>query len=188
MRNWETFINWRNELGLKGVATEFEYNGFINQVGELTEEDITKMEMQELENQFSDLMVKPKVLATFEAMRSHVVNGQAITFNEIADLTGNSVRTVQRHITELEEKGFLKVQHDQYANRYYFGNTKPNKKYIHRDGIAVVPVSEEVKIPEDVHLGDLMDRTVSFFNRELGEDYINLNKRTIDAFSGGIAI
>lgn len=189
MRNWENFINWRNELGLKGLATEFEYNEFINQVGESPEADIIKNEFTELENQFADLMVKPKVQETFEAIRNNIASGQAITFTEIAELTGNSLITVKRHVSELDDKGLLNVKRTSHTNKYYFGNINLNREYIDFSDIAKMESDNKgvatLGISSD---SEAMNRTILFFNRELGKDCVNPNKKLIDEFLGGIAI
>ncbi|MED2184359.1 hypothetical protein [Bacillus wiedmannii] len=46
MNNWNTFIEWRDEQGLKGLATEDEYNEYLSLVGERPESD--KLSRKEL--------------------------------------------------------------------------------------------------------------------------------------------
>ncbi|PHF10874.1 winged helix-turn-helix transcriptional regulator [Bacillus wiedmannii] len=122
MNNWNTFIEWRNEQGLKGLATEDEYNEYLSQVGEQPESDKLKgKELQELESDFAGLGVKTSVQATFDAIRELIVLGSTITYDDLAHLTGNSLATIKRHVAELEEKGFLHIKRGQHTNTYYYG-------------------------------------------------------------------
>ncbi|MBE7118616.1 winged helix-turn-helix transcriptional regulator [Bacillus cereus] len=122
MNNWNTFIEWRNEQSLKGLATEDEYNEYLSQVGEQPEsKKLIRKELQELESEFAGLGVKESVQATFEAIRELLVFGSTITYDDLAQLTGNSLATVKRHVAELEEKDFLHIKRGQHANTYYYG-------------------------------------------------------------------
>ncbi|EJQ53517.1 hypothetical protein IEQ_01015 [Bacillus cereus BAG6X1-2] len=122
MNNWNAFIEWRNKRGLKGLATEEEYNKYLAQVGEQPESDkLSRKELQELESEFAGLGVKESVQATFEAIRELLVFGSTITYDDLAQLTENSLATVKRHVGELEEKDFLHIKRGQHANTYYYG-------------------------------------------------------------------
>ncbi|MDR4984626.1 winged helix-turn-helix transcriptional regulator [Bacillus cereus] len=122
MNNWNTFIEWRNEQGLKGLATEDKYLEYLSQVGEQPEsKKLIRKELQELESEFAGLGVKESVQATFDAIRDLIVLGSTITYDDLAHLTGNSLATVKRHVAELEEKDFLHIKRGQHANTYYYG-------------------------------------------------------------------
>jgi predicted transcriptional regulator len=63
-------------------------------------------------------IVKPKVKRTLDIVSYEIskvgIGSILLTHKEIADLTGTSSKTVERHLQELEEKGLLFV--DRYKN------------------------------------------------------------------------
>ncbi|MGG0454679.1 winged helix-turn-helix domain-containing protein [Bacillus mycoides] len=181
---WGTYLQWRTEQGYTGISTEDEYNEFLTQVGKQVEADkLTKEEAQELEKQFAVSMVKDKVAQTFEAIRSLVTVGTTITYDDLAQLTGLSLRTVKRHVEELQEKGYLHIKRGIHANMYYYGvdmRDISKKKSIHfvdtfewANGIE--DIAEEVTIKDgigEVHvtmynIEEMLERT-SQFMREVG--------------------
>ncbi|SDZ84986.1 winged helix-turn-helix domain-containing protein [Bacillus nitratireducens] len=122
MNTWDKYLEWRNEKGYTGLSTEEQYNEFLSQVGEQLEgEKLNRKELHETEELFSDLTVKGKVAQTFEAIKSLVTVGTTIAYNDLAKLTGQSLRTVKRHVEELQEKGYLHVKRGVRANTYYWG-------------------------------------------------------------------
>ncbi|OOR20187.1 winged helix-turn-helix domain-containing protein [Bacillus cereus] len=181
---WGTYLQWRTEQGYTGISTEDEYNEFLTQVGKQVEADkLTKEEAQELEKQFAVSMVKDKVAQTFEAIRSLVTVGTTITYDDLAQLTGLSLRTVKRHVEELQEKGYLHIKRGIHANMYYYGvdmRDISKKKSIHfvdtfewANGIE--DIAEEVTIKDGIgeihvtmyNIEEMLERT-SQFMREVG--------------------
>ncbi len=121
-KTWGTYLQWRTKQGYTGISTEDEYNEFLTQVGKQVEVDkLTKEEAQELEKRFAESIVKDKVAQTFEVIRSLVTVGTTITYDDLAQLTGLSLRTVKRHVEELQEKGYLHIKRGIHANTYYYG-------------------------------------------------------------------
>ncbi|MEK4742432.1 MULTISPECIES: winged helix-turn-helix domain-containing protein [unclassified Bacillus (in: firmicutes)] len=61
--------------------------------------------------------------------------GTTITYDDLVKLTGQSLRTVKRHVEELQEKGYLHVKRGVHANTYYWGvdmrQSTTEKKKIH---------------------------------------------------------
>ncbi|SCC21560.1 winged helix-turn-helix domain-containing protein [Bacillus mycoides] len=181
---WGTYLQWRTEQGYTGISTEDEYNEFLTQVGKQVEADkLTKEEAQELEKQFAVSMVKDKVAQTFEAIRSLVTVGTTITYDDLAQLTGLSLRTVKRHVEELQEKGYLHIKRGIHANMYYYGMDMRDiskKKSIHfvdtfewANGIE--DIVGEVTIKDGIgeihvtmyNIEEMLERT-SQFMREVG--------------------
>lgn len=128
-------------------------------------------------------MVKDKVAQTFEAIRSLVTVGTTITYDDLAQLTGLSLRTVKRHVEELQEKGYLHIKRGIHANMYYYGvdmRDISKKKSIHfvdtfewANGIE--DIAEEVTIKDGIgeihvtmyNIEEMLERT-SQFMREVG--------------------
>jgi len=181
---WGTYLQWRTEQGYTGISTEDEYNEFLTQVGKQVGADkLTKEEAQELERQFADSMVKDKLAQTFEAIRSLVTVGTTITYDDLAQLTALSLRTVKRHVEELQEKGYLHITRGIHANTYYYGvdmRDTNKKKSIHfvdtfewANGIE--DIAGEVTIKDgigEIHvtmykIEGILERT-SQFMREVG--------------------
>lgn len=179
MNNWNTFIEWRDEQGLKGLATEDEYNEYLSLVGERPESDkLSRKELQKLESEFAGLGVKESVQATFEAIRELLVLGSTITYDDLAQLTGNSLATVKRHVAELDEKELLHIKRGQYANTYYYGgdmrkDTKKKIKMVDTFEWAngTEDIVKEVTVAEgsnELHVaiwnvGEVLARTSSFY-------------------------
>ncbi|PEC20602.1 winged helix-turn-helix transcriptional regulator [Bacillus cereus] len=179
MNNWNAFIEWRNEQGLKGLATEDEYNEYLSLVGEQPESDkLSRKELQKLESEFAGLGVKESVQATFEAIRELLVLGSTITYDDLAQLTGSSLATVKRHVAELEEKDFLHIKRGQYTNTYYYGvdmrkDTKKKIKMVDTFEWAngTEDIAKEVTVVEgsnELHVaiwnvGEVLARTASFY-------------------------
>ncbi|ARC28597.1 MULTISPECIES: winged helix-turn-helix domain-containing protein [Bacillus cereus group] len=181
---WDKYLEWRNEKGYIGLSTEGQYNKFLSQVGEEPEnENLNRKELHETEELFSDLTVKDKVAETFEAIRSLVTVGTTITYDDLAQLTGLSLRTVKRHVEELQEKGYLHITRGIHANTYYYGvdmRDTTEKKSIHfvdtfEWGNGTEDVAGEVTIKDDIgeihvtmyNIEGILERT-SQFMREKG--------------------
>lgn len=184
---WGTYLQWRTKQGYTGISTEDEYNEFLIQVGKQVEVDkLTKEEAQELEKRFAESMVKDKVAQTFEVIRSLVAVGTTITYDDLAQLTGLSLRTVKRHVEELQEKGYLHIKRGTHANTYYVGNDMRDlseKKRIHfvdmfEWGNDIEDISGEITIKDginELHIAmynveEMLERT-SQFMREVGSLY-----------------
>ncbi|HDR7598201.1 TPA: winged helix-turn-helix transcriptional regulator [Bacillus mycoides] len=122
MNTWERYLEWRQEKGYTGLSTEDQYNEFLSQVGEQPEsEKLSRKELNELDEKFANSQVKDKVAQTFEAIRNLVTVGITITYDDLAKFTGQNLRTVKRHVDELQEKGFLYVKRGTHTNTYYYG-------------------------------------------------------------------
>ncbi|PFU42220.1 winged helix-turn-helix domain-containing protein [Bacillus cereus] len=181
---WDKYLEWRNEKGYTGLSTEDQYNEFLSQVVEGPEnENLNRKELHETEELFSDLTVKDKVAETFEAIRSLVTVGATITYDDLAQLTGLSLRTVKRHVEELQEKGYLHITRGIHANTYYYGvdmRDTIEKKSIHfvdtfEWGNGTEDVAGEVTTKDDIgeihvtmyNIEGMLERT-SQFMREVG--------------------
>ncbi|PFM62178.1 winged helix-turn-helix domain-containing protein [Bacillus cereus] len=181
---WDKYLEWRNEKGYTGLSTEDQYNEFLSQVGEGPEnENLNRKELHETEELFSDLTVKDKVAETFEAIRSLVTVGATITYDDLAQLTGLSLRTVKRHVEELQEKGYLHITRGIHANTYYYGvdmrDTIEKKSIYFVDNFewtsGIEDVAGEVTIKDGIgeihvtmyNIEGMLERT-SQFMREVG--------------------
>ncbi|MDA2437929.1 winged helix-turn-helix transcriptional regulator [Bacillus cereus] len=184
---WDKYLEWRNEKGYIGLSTEDQYNEFLSQVGEEPEnENLNRKELYETEELFSDLTVKDKVAETFEAIRLLVTVGTTITYDDLAQLTGLSLRTVKRHVEELQEKGYLHITRGIHANTYYYGvdmrDTIEKKSINFVDTFewigGIEDVAGEVTIKDDIgeirvtmySIEGMLERT-SQFMREVGCPY-----------------
>ncbi|PHF15616.1 winged helix-turn-helix domain-containing protein [Bacillus wiedmannii] len=167
---WDKYLEWRNEKGYIGLSTEGQYKEFLSQVGEGPEnENLNRKELHETEELFSDLTVKDKVAETFEAIRSLVTVGTTITYDDLAQLTGLSLRTVKRHVEELQEKGYLHITRGIHANTYYYGVDM--RDTIEKKSIHFVDTFEWVGGIEDVAgevtiKGDIGEIHVTIYNIE----------------------
>lgn len=149
-KQWEMYLNWRIEKGLTGLSIEEQYNEFLTQVEQPSESTkLTKQEATNLEGNFKDVHAKGNELATFKAIEDKLAQGVTMTFDELAELTAQSSRTVKRHVDALEEKGLLHVKRGKHANAYYYGVDMRADKKVKFKNVCIVDLNESAS-SEDI--------------------------------------
>ncbi|PER78833.1 winged helix-turn-helix domain-containing protein [Bacillus cereus] len=187
-KQWSDYLVWRTENGYTGLSTDEQYNEYLTETGEPTEnEKLPRIEAKELEELFEDVAVKENVQVTFDVIKVIATVGAECTYTDMANLTGYNLRTVKRHVEELVSKGYLHIKRGVHANSYYIGNdmratNKPKKSirfvetFEWKNGIE--DISGEVTIKGAVsethitsyNIESLMDRTGEFI-REVGSPF-----------------
>ena len=165
-KQWSDYLVWRTENGYTGLSTDEQYNEFLAETGESTEnEKLSRIQAKELEELFEDVTVKENVQVTFDAIKMIATVGGEIIYTDMANLTGYNLRTVKRHVEELVSKGYLHIKRGVHTNSYYIGNdmratNKPKKK------LHFVDTFEGSQGTEDI-LGEI---TVVFVNLKLSHN------------------
>lgn len=187
-KQWSDYLDWRTENGYTGLSSDEQYNEYLAETGEPTEDEkLSRIEAKELEELFEDVTVKENVQVTFDAIKMIATVGAECTYTDMANLTGYNLRTVKRHVEELVSKGYLHIKRGVHANSYYIGNdmrvtNKPKKSirfvetFEWKNGIE--DISGEVTIKDAVSethittysIENLMDRTGEFI-RDVGSPF-----------------
>ncbi|MBJ8203864.1 winged helix-turn-helix domain-containing protein [Bacillus cereus] len=184
-KQWSDYLVWRTENGYTGLSTDEQYDGYLVETGEPTEnEKLSRIEAKELEELFEDVAVKENVQVTFDAVKVIATVGAECTYTDMANLTGYNLRTVKRHVEELVSKGYLHIKRGVHVNSYYIGNdmratNKPKKSIRFVDTFewanGIKEVTGEVTIKDDIgeisvtmyNIEEMLERT-SQFMREVG--------------------
>ncbi|OAK18683.1 hypothetical protein A6281_08245 [Bacillus wiedmannii] len=187
-KQWSDYLVWRAENGYTGLSTDEQYNEYLTEVGEPTENGkLSRVEAKELEELFEDVAVKESIQVTFNAIKMIATVGGEITYTDMANLTGYNLRTVKRHVEELVSKGYLHIKRGVHVNSYYIGNdmratNKPKKSIRFVDTFewanGIEEVTGEVTIKGSIgeihvtmyNIEGMLKRT-SHFMREVGSPY-----------------
>lgn len=133
--NWTVYLQWREEKGYKGLSTVEQNDEFLAEQGEQPlGGKLSRKELHETAELFEGVCVKDSVAETFQAIKTLMAVGSVLTYDDLAQLTGKSLRTVKDHVAILQEKGYLHIKRGVHANTYYVGNDMRDlrkKKSIH---------------------------------------------------------
>ncbi|MCI4247651.1 winged helix-turn-helix domain-containing protein [Bacillus sp. CCB-MMP212] len=167
-KTWTSYLEWRKENGYTGISTQEEYEEFLQEVIPTDNEEMSKQELTETEEFFKDVTVKDKVLVTFEAVKLVATLGGQITYDDLAQQTGYSLRTVKYHIKELAEKGYISVQRGEYTNSYFIGvnmaNKNKPKKSIKFEEVMTFDNGCKDISGEVTHRDGINEKYMSFYN------------------------
>ncbi|MEC2392629.1 winged helix-turn-helix domain-containing protein [Bacillus thuringiensis serovar shandongiensis] len=184
-KTWENYLSWRTQKGYTGLSTQEQYEEFLQEVNPTDDEKMSKEELAETEEFFEGVSVKDKVLATFEAVNLVATLGGQMTYDDLAQQTGYSLRTVKNHIKELDEKGYISIKRGVHANSYFIGvdmraKTKKKKTIEFEERMTFESgckdISGEVTIKDGINethvsyynVGVLLDRTQEFLREADG--------------------
>ncbi|PFN86617.1 winged helix-turn-helix domain-containing protein [Bacillus thuringiensis] len=166
---WRDYLEWRYQEGYKGLSTEGQYNEFLAETEAPEEsEKMSRKELTETEELFEDVTVKGKVLVTFEAVKLVATLGGQITYDDLAQQTGYSLRTVKYHIEELTQKGYISIKRGVHTNSYFIGvnmaNKNKPKKSIEFEEVMTFENGCKDISGEVTHIDGINERHMRFYN------------------------
>ncbi|HFK1409671.1 hypothetical protein ABE47_21035 [Bacillus thuringiensis] len=179
-KTWGQYLDWRTQRGYTGLSTQEQYEEFLVETEATKEsEKMSKEELTETEEFFKDVIVKDKVLVTFEAVKLVATLGGQMTYDDLAQQTGYSLRTVKYHIEELAQKGYISIKRGVHTNSYFIGvnmadKNKPKKSIKFEEvmtfGNGCKDISGEVTHRDGINerhmsfydVGVLLDRTAEY--------------------------